>query len=67
MGGALQQNHMASPLSRDSFFFVPEIILWRLAPMQHARLNLRMRDMWLLCQQEGCVEIKLIFPQLKMS
>ncbi len=33
---------------------------------QHARLNLRMRDMWLRCQQEGCVEIKLIFPQLKM-
>ncbi len=22
---------MASPLQRDSFFFVPEIILWRLA------------------------------------
>ncbi len=30
---------MASPLPRDSFIFVPEIILWRLAPMIYTQGN----------------------------
>ncbi len=45
-------------------YYIIHGIMHLLLGNQHARLNLRMCDMWLLCQQEGCVD-KIDFPPVE--